>query len=174
VFNGNPVQASYQARNTDLCDSGFNGVTYRADVTTIVTGNGGYAITLPTTTGRGASLLVMFNDGVSSNNVDVVVFDGNESNRGDLDRWEPFALSGINYNGGTVRLQLHVAEGQSPFLDSGLSVFDPAGAEPANRFLPAGQDNWKGDCPAATVLPVRKHVAPPLPRLHSVCFVRAC
>jgi hypothetical protein len=118
----------------------------RADVTTIVRGDGAYAITLPTSGGAGASLLVIFDDGVSSNNVDVVVFDGNDNNYDTSpDRWEPFTLSGINYTGGTVGLQLHVAEGEQSYFDSGLSVFNPAGTEPvlADRFRPAA-DNWQG------------------------------
>jgi hypothetical protein len=140
---------------------------------TIVTGDGDYTITLPTTTGRGASLLVVFDDGNTSNNVDVVVFDGNDSNRDGSNRWEPFTLSGIKYKGGTVRLQLHVAECQPGAFDSGLSVYNPAGAEPAQRFLSAG-DNWKGDrLPGGDPSPGTQACSAPLPQMHSVCFVRA-
>ncbi|HEV7577339.1 MAG TPA: PEP-CTERM sorting domain-containing protein [Caldimonas sp.] len=95
-----------------------NSQAYRADVTSLVTGNGSYALSnflKPDAEINGASLIVFFNDGNSANNHDVVLFNGNDAN------WpNPFdalgwnsSLPGINYTSGNASISLHVSDGQN-------------------------------------------------------------
>ena len=101
-----------------------NSQAYRADVTSLVTGNGNYTLanfnccpspSMQNVEINGASLIVFFNDGDDSNNRDVVLFDGNDSNKEnsyDADGWN-VTLSGINYTSGTASIDLHVSDGQT-------------------------------------------------------------
>lgn len=112
-----------------------NSQAYRADVTSLVTsaGNGTYNLSnFGSLNPNGASLIVFFNDGDSTNNRDVVIFDGNDSNiffagitgnpnaPADPAGWNVL-LSGINYNTGIANIQLHVADGQLA-LDDALKI----------------------------------------------------
>jgi hypothetical protein len=74
-------------------------------------------------TTNGASLLVFFNDGNSSNNRDVVVYDGNDGIFASAFDGNFFgtSISGINYTSGNGALQLHVADGQN-FADGALFI----------------------------------------------------
>ncbi|HYC00694.1 MAG TPA: hypothetical protein VEC57_16280 [Candidatus Limnocylindrales bacterium] len=90
-----------------------------ADVTDIVDGNGTYTFLPELKTGHdtnGATLVVLFNDGNGSNNRDLVFFEGNDSDAGgsvgDPTGWQA-TLNDINYGGGSVLAQLHVADGQA-------------------------------------------------------------
>jgi hypothetical protein len=104
-----------------------NGQAYRADVTSLVSsiGNGSYALSnflKPTADINGLSLIIFFDDGDATNNRDVVLFNGNDSNVTnpyDIDNWNA-ALNGVNYTGGAAELVLHVTDGQS-FPDSTLT-----------------------------------------------------
>ncbi|WP_069660274.1 hypothetical protein [Arcticibacter eurypsychrophilus] len=71
----------------------------------------------------GASLILFYSDGISSNNRNIVILNGNDSNRGtfrgypgnpnspvDLHGWDVF-LSGANYTTGKVNITMHVADG---------------------------------------------------------------
>ncbi|HXJ73216.1 MAG TPA: HYR domain-containing protein, partial [Candidatus Dormibacteraeota bacterium] len=63
---------------------------------------------------NGASILAFFDDGDSSNNRDIVLFDGNDSNAAnpyDALGWN-VTLSGINYTSGRAFIELHVSDGQ--------------------------------------------------------------
>ena len=111
-----------------------NSQAYRADVTPAVAavggGNGNYILSGfgmdPNTSAsgantNGASLIVFLDDGISSNNRDVVLFHGNDSNQPntfDANGWN-VTLPGINYTSGAAELQLHVADGQT-FQDDAL------------------------------------------------------
>ena len=56
-----------------------------------------------------------FDDGDDSNNRDVVLFHGNDSNIAnpfDADGWD-VTLPGINYDTGAARMELHVSDGQT-------------------------------------------------------------
>jgi hypothetical protein len=70
------------------------------------------------------SLIVFYDDGDPSNDRDVVIFDGNDSNIDftgppvDPEGWD-VTLSGINYTSGSVSLDLVVADGQD-FTDDAL------------------------------------------------------
>ncbi len=102
-----------------------NSQAYRADVTSIVTGNGSYALTnftKPDANINGAHLLVFFNDGNNTNNRDVVVFSGNDSNQyfagppEDPAGWQG-TLSGINYTAGAINMTVGVSDGQETGVD---------------------------------------------------------
>ena len=63
---------------------------------------------------NGVSLIVFFDDGDDTNNRDIVMFDGNDSNVNnngfDADGWN-FSLTGINYDSGTASMDVHVSDG---------------------------------------------------------------
>ncbi len=123
-LNGNPVVGTNLGFSNDNCWLYDNSQGYRADVTSIVTGNGSYTISdyridPPSTAGganvNGASLIVFFNGGSLSSKRDVYLFDGNDSNVPnpyDSDGWNA-TLSGINYSFGAANLQLHGSDGQN-------------------------------------------------------------
>ncbi|MEQ1595938.1 MAG: hypothetical protein ABL985_12670 [Casimicrobium sp.] len=101
------------------CWSQISSQAFQADVTSAITGNGTYALsnmrTASTFDPNGASLLVFYNDGNSTNNRDIAVFWGNDSNIAnafDPAGWQA-SLSGINYTSGAANLNLVVADGQS-------------------------------------------------------------
>jgi hypothetical protein len=102
------------------------GQAYRADVTSLITGNGLYTVRNFSPLGtnvQGASLLVCFDDGNSANDRDIIIFDGNDSNQDsvfDASGWNLF-IPGVNYTAGDqVALQLHVSDGQRSFRDGAL------------------------------------------------------
>jgi hypothetical protein len=108
--------------NIGFSDDNFwdseNSQAYRADVTSLVTGNGAYSLSDFDKTGvevNGASLIVFFDDGNPSNNRDVVLLNGNDANFGnpfDAFGWNS-TLSGINYSGGAAYMSFHVSDGQN-------------------------------------------------------------
>ncbi|HEY3044635.1 MAG TPA: putative Ig domain-containing protein, partial [Vicinamibacterales bacterium] len=108
-----------------------NSHSYRADVTSLVTGDGTYALAGFRKTGNnqivadvnGASLIVFFDDGNSANNRDVYLRATNDSNvlsPYDADDWSD-VLTGVNYAVGTATLQLHVGDGQG-YFDGAISL----------------------------------------------------
>ncbi|MEP6992908.1 MAG: hypothetical protein ABI968_00205 [Acidobacteriota bacterium] len=130
--------------------SGDNGwsldhsVAYRADVTGLVAGNGTYSLANFRKPGprladiNGVSLLIFFDDGNPSNNRDVVVFNGNHSNKinyFDADNWS-VALPGITYAGGPVNMLLVVSDGQA-WNDDELKIN-------GSTFLASGELGWQG------------------------------
>lgn len=128
AINGNSITGVSLGDATTNCWGAGSSRAFRADVTPYVTGNGTYTITglsgKPGHSGNGASLIVVFNDANSDNDRDLVFFDGNDSNNpenfpGEDNGWQA-TLSGINYRGGSVRAELHVADGQA-FLDDSLT-----------------------------------------------------
>src|SRR5437588_4734068 len=137
TFAGNAVTGSNIGLSSDNCWLHSNSQGYRADVTSLVTGNGAYALAgFVKDSGNinvnGASLIVFFNDGNVTNNRDVVLFDGNDSNipnAFDAAGWN-VSLPGITYTSGTANITLHVSDGQ-PFPDDALvlngSTLVPAG-----------------------------------------------
>jgi hypothetical protein len=126
-FGGNNVTGTNIGLANDNCWGFANSQAYRADVTSLVTGNGTYALSNFVKSGdinvNGASLLVFFDDGDSTNNRDIVLFDGNDSNIAsafDPAGWD-VTLSGINYTSGSASMELHVSDGQT-FPDDGVDV----------------------------------------------------
>jgi len=105
---------------------------WAADVTDQVAakGNGAYQVTNAVNNAsaamNGVSLIVFYDDGNASNNQDVVLVLGNDSNFNnvfDADGWNA-TLSGINYTSGAANLTMIVSDGQSGsgFDDEGFSL----------------------------------------------------
>lgn len=134
-FNGTNVTGAHLGISSDNCWGFTNSQAWRVDVSALVTGNGAYPVADLIKTGadiNGLSLIVFFDDGDDTNNRDVVLFDGNDSNEAntfDADGWN-VTLGGINYAAGSATLDLHVSDGQN-FGDDALvlnsEVLEPAG-----------------------------------------------
>jgi hypothetical protein len=118
TFNGTGITGA----NIGFSDDNFwnmqNSQAYRADVTALVTGDGTYSLagfqSLPNVMINGVGLFVFFDDGDPTNNRDVVLFDGNDSNFAspfDPAGWN-LTLPGINYSGGDANLVMYVSDGQ--------------------------------------------------------------
>lgn len=121
-FSGNDVVGTNTGLSSDNCWLYDHSHTYRADVTALVSGNGNYLLTnfwkngpapIPANV-NGVSLLVFHDDGDTSNNRDVMIVDGNDSNHPNA--YEPGAwrtqIDGVRYSGGTALLTMHVSDGQ--------------------------------------------------------------
>ena len=132
MLNGNAISGS----NIGFSDDNFwgqaNSQAYRADVTSLVSGDGTYSLSgLSADNTNGASLVVYYDDGDLTNNRDVVTFDGNDANfpnAFDPDGWD-ITLSGINYTSGTASLVMGVSDGQNfglgndgDFFINGISI----------------------------------------------------
>jgi hypothetical protein len=134
TFDDTPVTGTNIGVDSDNNWGFQNSQAYRADVTGLVTGNGSYPLSdftkLPDVDINGVSLLVFYDDGNSSNDRNVVAWNGNDSNfpAGD---WEE-TIPDVPYSGsGSASLDLVVGDGQS-YPDgevdvNGMSVAD-AGA----------------------------------------------
>ncbi len=133
--NGTTVKGTNIGVSSSNCWSFTNSQAYRADVTSFAqaaTGNIYKLTDFGAMDPNGASMIIFYNDGNASNNRDVVVFDGNDSNiafagiptnpkaPADPRGWNVL-LSGINYVSGKANIQLHVGDGQ-PFSDAALKV----------------------------------------------------
>ena len=135
LVNGQNVSGVNIGFSSDNCWGYLNGQAYRADVTSLVAakGNGDYTISGVVNlkagiNANGASLMTFFDDGNASNNRDIVLFDGNDSNGPnpyDKNGWN-IGLEGIHYTNGPAMLQLHVSDGQSyvdePILLNGRTL----------------------------------------------------
>lgn len=124
MFDG----AAISGTNIGFSDDNFwslaNSQAYRADVTSLVSGDGVYTVDglLPANS-NGASLVVYYDDGDTTNDRDIVTFDGNDANfpnAFDPDGWD-VTLSGINYTSGTASLVMGVSDGQS-FADGDFFI----------------------------------------------------
>lgn len=151
TFNGTGVTGTFLGVTSDNCWGFANSLAYRADVTSLVSGDGTYSLANfinydssgAQSNINGASLIVFYNDGNSANNRDVVMFDGNDSNIPnpyDADGWN-ITLAGISYTSGTADAQFHVSDGQ-PFTDDALiangTTLAPAGSVFDGTTLPVG------------------------------------
>jgi hypothetical protein len=118
TFGGTNVTGTSLGLSQDNYWGFANSQAYRADVTSLVSGNGTYALSnfkKPDAEINGASLIVFYNDGVGTNNHDVVLFNGNDANFNnayDASGWNA-TLPGINYTSGTASISLHVSDGQN-------------------------------------------------------------
>lgn len=117
-FNGSDVTGAFLGASSDNCWGFNNSLAYRANVTSLVTGDGVYSLANFMKNGNdinGVSLVVFYNDGNAANNRDIVMFNGNDSNISniyDADGWN-ITLAGINYTAGTASAQFHVSDGQT-------------------------------------------------------------
>ena len=142
TFGGTDITGTNIGVSSDNCWGFDNSQAYRADVTSVVTGNGAYALAnflKADADINGVSLFVFFDDGNDANNRDVVLFDGNDSNvpgNGfDADGWN-VSLPGINYTSGTASMDLHVGDGQG---------FEDADVVLNAATLASGPDVFQGD-----------------------------
>ena len=135
--NGNRVVGVSQGESGSNCwGNGASSRTYLADVTKVVraTGNGAYHLRGLGSHGdaNGANLIVTFHDAQASNDQDLYLYFGNDTDAdgypGEDFRWKD-ALDRIAYAGGPVTLQLAVADGQDfGALDDGaVTVTGKAG-----------------------------------------------
>ncbi len=120
-FAGSPVTGTNIGTSSSNCWDFSNSQAYRADVTSLVHGNGAFPLANFTKTGvdiNGVELIVFYDDGNSANNRDVVLFNGNDSNvafagpPADPAGWD-VTLDGINYTAGAASLDMVVADGQA-------------------------------------------------------------
>lgn len=124
AFAGTDVTGDFLGVSNDNCWGFENSLAYRADVTSLVSGNGTFSLANFVKDGsdiNGVSLVVFYDDGDDTNNRDIVMFDGNDSNINniyDADGWN-ITLDGINYVAGDATAQFHVGDGQT-FPDDAL------------------------------------------------------
>jgi hypothetical protein len=118
TFAGSPIVGTNIGFSQDNFWGFQNSQGYRADVTSLITGDGNYSLSnfLKSDADiNGASLIVFYDDGNSANNQDVVLFNGNDANwpnAYDAQGWNA-TLNGVNYSGGPASLTLHVSDGQN-------------------------------------------------------------
>jgi hypothetical protein len=153
IFAGVSVVGAALGDATTNCWGTGSSRAFRADVTSLVAGNGLYEVSnlaaLPGHDCNGVSLIVTFDDGNPNNNRDLVFFEGNDSNfpegfPGEDNGWHA-SLAGINYGSGAVGAQLHLADGQnfsSTGLDDGPLTF-AAGGPPL--VVPDALGRYDGD-----------------------------
>jgi hypothetical protein len=140
--NGQAVSGMNIGYSSDNCWGFLNSQSYVADLTALVqsTGNGNYALTgfgSGSVNTNGASLIVFFDDGDDSNDRDVSIFHGNDSNTANIyddDGWN-VTLDGINYQDGTANMQLHIADGQN-WADDALLINDTVKFEGGWLYYP--------------------------------------
>jgi hypothetical protein len=120
-INGNDISGDHIGIADDNCWGCTVSHAYRADVTDYVSGDGTYTLSeLPsfnlgdTSDMNGLSLMVFYDDGDTTNNRDIVIFNGNDSNiysSYDPQGWD-VTLNGIDYDTGSAYIELHVGDGQ--------------------------------------------------------------
>jgi hypothetical protein len=141
TFAGTGILGTNIGLANDNCWGFLNSQAYRADVTSLVTGDGAYALSGLIKSGgainiNGLTLMVFFDDGNTLNDRDVVLFNGNDSNQPsvfDPTGWQA-TLSGIDYSGGAAAIVMSVADGQT-FADEGADL---------NGTPLYGADQWQG------------------------------
>src|SRR5690606_6041234 len=133
TFDGTAITGTNIGLSDDNCWGFSNSHAYRADVTSLVDGNGDYPVAnliKDNADISGLSLVVFYDDGNEANDRDLVMFEGNDSTEAsdfDTEGWH-VTLPGINYESGTVTLDFHVADGQEfedgAVLLNGATVFE--------------------------------------------------
>ena len=155
TIDGQDVTGTMIGKSSSNCWNEPFSYGYRADVTGMVTGDGTYQLTNFEKVGgkaSGASIVIFFDNGDSTDDRDVVIYNGNDSDTtyagppADAEGWD-VALSGIEYVGGDVSLDLIVADGQDgedgPVYVNGTEIasgetFDGSSVPNAGE----GQSRW--------------------------------
>lgn len=144
TFNGNPVTGTNIGTANDNNWGFDNSQSYRADVTSLVTGDGTYTLSdFLKTDGdsdvadiNGVALIVFYDDGNPADDRNVVLWNGNDSNvafGSDPANWDE-SISGVPYPGsGDASLDFVVGDGQS-FDDGELDVNGTTLAGPGAVF----------------------------------------
>jgi hypothetical protein len=153
TFDGTTVTGVNIGTSDNNCWGFLNSQAYRADVSGLVTADGTYTYSLPGFSAgsvemNGASLLIFYDDGDSGNDVDVAVFDGNDSNISnphDDPGWNA-TLAGINYSSGTAEMLMVVSDGQT-FSDLGVAINATVLFGPGLNFQGDTLPN-QGGCPS--------------------------
>lgn len=150
TFNGSNVTGTFMGSSDSLCWDGigvppfFNSLAYRADVTSLVSGNGNYSLanffkSASNVNVNGVSLLVFYNDGNNANNRDVYLSGGYDSNQ--FNTSDPTGMvyteNNVNFTGGTAQMVLGVSDGQV-FADGDMNLN-------GNLFLTGLSDPFSGD-----------------------------
>lgn len=154
TFNGQPVTGTNIGTASSNCWNFSNSQSYRADVTALVSGDGTYSLSNFTKTDadvNGVGLIVFYNDGNASDDRNVVLWNGNDSNVGsgtDPSGWDE-TLTGVPYPGsGSASLDFIVSDGQSAD-DGAISVngteIVPAGGIFQGDSTPHGTFDSSGD-----------------------------
>lgn len=142
TFNSTRMEGINIGISSSNCWPYYNSRSHRADVTDIVKSATSRTFTfsaqpLSDLNPNGASLILFYSDGTSSNNRDIILYEGNEAITyfpgypripnapEDATGWN-FTLSGINYTSGKVMMSLHVADGQAaedgPLVINGIGL----------------------------------------------------
>jgi hypothetical protein len=151
TFDGTPITGTNIGVDDDNNWPGFQySQAYRADVTGLVTGDGPYTLSdftkLPDVDINGVSLLVFYDDGNSSNDRNVVAWNGNDSNVLDTPtgKWDE-TISGVPYPGsGSASLELIVGDGQS-YADGEVKLNGTTIAGPGAVFQGEVGPNYSGN-----------------------------
>ena len=157
TFDGTPITGTNIGTASDDNWNYLNGQSYRADVTALVTGNATYDLSDFIKTDEsenivsdinGAALIVFYDDGNSSNDRNVTLWNGNDSNVTPApyvnEGWDE-TISNVSYPGsGSASLDLVVSDGQYVFDDDALVVngtaVASAGAVFSGDSTPANED----------------------------------
>ncbi len=138
-FGGQSVSGTNIGTSYDNNWGFSNSQSYRADVTSLVTGNGGYALNSFLQSGidvNGVALVVFYDDGDTSNDRNTVLWNGNDSDCAagpSQDSWDE-TLTGVPYPGsGAASLDLIVGDGQN-----GSGFDDPQLLVNGSELVPAG------------------------------------
>jgi hypothetical protein len=151
MFNEAPVTGTNIGVASSNCWAFTNSQSYRADVTSLVSGNGTYTLSDFLKSGvadiNGVSLIVFYDDGNSSNDRSIVAWNGNDSNiafGADPAAWDE-TISGVPYPGsGTASLDLVVSDGQS-YDDGALVVNGSTLAAAGPIFQGDSGPNYSGN-----------------------------
>lgn len=127
TFAGQEIVGTQIGYADDNCWGYDNSQAYRADVSGLVEGDGSYVVSdfISRDVGRvnanGFSLVVLHDDGDTSNDVEATVYNGNDSNvssQYDPEGWNALLAVPLG-EPGTTRVELHVADGQG-FTDAAV------------------------------------------------------
>jgi hypothetical protein len=150
TFNGTGITGTNIGTASDNNWGFQNSQSYRADVTSLVSGNGSYTLSgflKADADINGVSLIVFYDDGNSSNDRNVVAWNGNDSNiafGADPANWNE-TISGVPYPGsGTASLDLVVSDGQS-YPDAALVVNTQTVAAAGPIFQGDSGPNYTGN-----------------------------
>jgi hypothetical protein len=141
TFDGSPITGTNIGISGDNNWGFQNSQSYRADVTSLVTGDGTYSLADFVKVDadiNGVALIVFYDNGNSGDDRNVVLWNGNDSNcltGGTPESWDE-TINDVPYNGGAASLDFIVADGQS-FTDDEVDIND-------DPFISTGQ-NFEGD-----------------------------
>jgi hypothetical protein len=148
-FNGTSITGSNIGTAEDNNWGFDNSQAYRADVTSLVTGDATYTLSnfvKEDADINGVALIVFYDDGNPADDRNVVLWNGNDSNQAfgsDPADWAE-TISGVPYSGGDASLDLVVGDGQS-FADGELDVNGTQIAGPGDVFQGDTGPNYSGN-----------------------------